>query len=97
MQQQLIEAQAGPGELANPGSNQSALHFQRLLEHLPAGAYTATAKDSSPITTTTRCNFGDVPQSCTIQQTDFADRSSFFLPRARQLRTTSAGWLWRCG
>ena len=40
MQQQLVEAQAGPGALANPGLNQSALHFQRLLEHLPAGAYT---------------------------------------------------------
>jgi two-component system, LuxR family, sensor kinase FixL len=40
MQQQLVEAQIGPGDLANPGPNQSALHFQRLLEHLPAGAYT---------------------------------------------------------
>ena len=40
MQQQLVEAQASPGDLANPGPNQGALHFQRLLEHLPAGAYT---------------------------------------------------------
>src|SRR4029453_18868858 len=40
MQQQLLEAQVCPGDLANPGPNQSALHFQRLLEHLPTGAYT---------------------------------------------------------
>ena len=40
MQQQLIEAQAGLGDRAKPVLNHSALHFQRLLEHLPAGAYT---------------------------------------------------------
>src|SRR5262245_7167377 len=40
MQQQLIEAQAGLGDWVKPVLNHSELHFQRLLEHLPAGAYT---------------------------------------------------------
>ena len=40
MQQQPVEAQAGLGALANLGPIQSPLHFQRLLEHLPVGAYT---------------------------------------------------------
>lgn len=40
MQQQPRAAQAGLGNGAKAVLNHSELHFQRLLEHLPAGAYT---------------------------------------------------------
>jgi PAS domain S-box-containing protein len=40
MQQWLIEAQAGLGDWTKPVLHHSELHFQRLLEHFPAGAYT---------------------------------------------------------
>ena len=40
MQQQLVGEQVGPGRRAAPDLRSSALHFQRLLENLPAGAYT---------------------------------------------------------
>ena len=45
MQQQLVEAQAGLGDLAKPVLNHSALHFQRLLDISPQGPIPATAKD----------------------------------------------------